>query len=102
MEKIDVIRDKVFCYDENCDLIKSLNLADFQNIDFGYLEGAKFFSLNISQPIKRVVKFSEINGLDSSAEFVEYPSIVFLEASGAITPDEPVINWNTLVPPPVY
>jgi hypothetical protein len=73
MEKIDVIKEKVFCYDENCELLKSLNLSDFQNIDFGYLDGAKLFSLNISQPIKRVVKFSEINGLDSSAEFVEYP-----------------------------
>jgi hypothetical protein len=50
-----------------------LNLSDFQNIDFGYLEGAKLFSLNISQPIKRVVKFSEINSLSTSAEFVEYP-----------------------------
>jgi hypothetical protein len=73
MEKIDVIKEKVFCYDENCELLKSLNLSDFQNIDFGYLEGAKLFSLNLTQPTKRVVKFTEVNGLDSTAEFVEYP-----------------------------
>jgi hypothetical protein len=73
MEKIDIVNERVSCYDANCELIKTLNLSDFQNIDFGYLDGAKLFSLNISQPIKRVVKFSEINGLDSSAEFVEYP-----------------------------
>ncbi len=73
MEKIDITNERVSCYDANCELIKTLNLSDFQNIDFGYLDGAKLFSLNISQPIKRVVKFSEINGLDSSAEFVEYP-----------------------------
>jgi hypothetical protein len=72
MEKIDVIRDKVFCYDENCDLIKSLNLADFQNIDFSYLEGSKLFSFNLIEPAKRIVKFTEVNGLDSTAEFEVY------------------------------
>jgi hypothetical protein len=73
MEKIDITNERVSCYDANCELIKTLNLSDFQNIDFGYLEGAKLFSLNLTQPIKRVVKFSEINGLNTSAEFVEYP-----------------------------
>jgi hypothetical protein len=72
MEKIDITNERVSCYDANCELIKTLNLSDFQNIDFGYLEGAKLFSLNLTQPIKRVVKFSEINGLDSSAEFEVY------------------------------
>ena len=73
MEKIDITNERVSCYDANCELIKTLNLSDFQNIDFGYLEGAKLFSLNLTQPIKRVVKFSEINGLNTSAEFVDYP-----------------------------
>jgi hypothetical protein len=72
MEKIDVIKNKVFCYDENCDLIKSLNLADFQNIDFSYLEGSKLFSFNLIEPVKRIVKFTEVNGLDSNAEFEVY------------------------------
>lgn len=73
MEKLDIINEKVYCYNSNCELIKTLNLSDFQNIDFVYLEGAKLFSMNLTDPIKRVVKFSEINGLDSNAEFVEYP-----------------------------
>lgn len=73
MEKIDIINERVFCFDENNELLKTLNLSDFQSVDFGYLEGAKLFSLNLTQPIKRVVKFSEINSLNTSAEFVEYP-----------------------------
>ena len=42
-------------------------------MDTIYLRNIKLFTLNISQPIKRVVKFSEINGLNTNAEFVEYP-----------------------------
>ena len=72
MEKIDIINERVYCYDENCELLKILNLSDFKNIDFAYLEGAKLFSMNINDACKRVVKFSEINGLDSNAEFVEF------------------------------
>jgi hypothetical protein len=73
MEKIDIINEKVYCYDENCELLKTFSLSDFQNIDFSYLDGSKLFSINLTQPIKRVVKFSEINGLNTNAEFVEYP-----------------------------
>jgi hypothetical protein len=73
MEKIDIINEKVFCYDSNCELVKTLNLSDFKGITLNYLDGAKLLSLNITQPIKRVIKFFEINGLNISAEFVEYP-----------------------------
>lgn len=72
MEKIDIINERVYCYDSNCELLKTLNLSDFQNIDFEYLKDTKLFSINLTDPIKRVVKFYEINGLDSSAEFEVY------------------------------
>lgn len=73
IEKIDIIGKSVCCYDEQMNYIREINLDEFQNVDFSYLEGAKIFSININNPIKRVVKFSEINGLDTNAEFVEYP-----------------------------
>lgn len=72
MEKIDIINERVYCYDENCELLKSLDLSDFKNIDFTYLNGAKLFSMNINDACKRVVKFSEINSLNSNAEFVVF------------------------------
>lgn len=73
IEKIDIIDTAVYCYDEQYALIKTLDLADFKDVDFAYLEGAKLFSLNVTQPIKRVVNFTELNGLDTQAEFTEYP-----------------------------
>lgn len=73
IEKIDIIDTAVYCYDGQYAPIKTLELSQFQDVDFTYLEGAKLFTFNISNPIKRVVKFSEINGVDSQAEFVEYP-----------------------------
>ena len=73
MEKIDIIGKSVYCYDDKCSLIKTLDLNDFTGVDFAYLDGSKLFTINITQPIKRVVKFTELNGLDSVAEFSEYP-----------------------------
>lgn len=73
MEKIDVIGQYVFCYTERCELIKSLTLDQFVDVDFSYLDGSKLFTLNITQPIKRVVKFTELNDVNVSAEFTEYP-----------------------------
>jgi len=73
MERIDILNENVVCFDENSNIIKELQLSQFQNVDFSYLEGAKLFSININQPIKRAVKFSEINGLNSTAQWVEYP-----------------------------
>lgn len=75
IEKLDIIDTAVYCYDEQYALIKTLELSQFQGVDFSYLEGAKLFTLNVTQPIKRVVKFTEINGLNSTAEFVEYPYV---------------------------
>lgn len=73
MEKIDVIGQDVFCYTNRCELIKSLTLDQFVGVDFSYLDGSKLFTLNITQPIKRVVKFTEINSIGITAEFTEYP-----------------------------
>jgi hypothetical protein len=73
LEKIDIIDTLVYCYDEQFKLIKTLELSQFQNLDFSYLDGSKLFTLNITQPIKRVVKFKEINGLDTHADFTEFP-----------------------------
>lgn len=73
IEKLDIIDTAVYCYDEQYALIKTLELSQFQGVDFSYLEGAKLFTLNVNQPIKRVIKFTEVNGLNSTAEFVEYP-----------------------------
>jgi hypothetical protein len=72
MEKIDVIGQNVYCYDLETTLIKSLNLNEFIGVDFSYLDGSKLFTININQPIKRVVKFTELNDIDFSAEFTEY------------------------------
>lgn len=73
IEKLDIIDTTVYCYDEQYALIKTLELSQFQGVDFSYLDGAKLFTLNINQPIKRVVKFKELNDLNTTAEFVEYP-----------------------------
>ena len=73
IEKIDVIEQAVYCYDDQYELIKTLSLSDFTGIDFDYLKDSKLFTLNITQPIKRAVKFTELNGLNLQAEFTEYP-----------------------------
>lgn len=73
MEKIDVIGQNVYCYSEQCELIKSLTLDQFQGLDLTYLNGSKLFTLNLTQPIKRVVKFTELNDVNVSAEFTEFP-----------------------------
>jgi hypothetical protein len=72
IEKIDVINEVIYVYDNNFDLVKNINLNDLQGLDLTYLDGSKLFTFNITQPIKRVVKFSEINGLNSNAEFTEF------------------------------
>jgi len=73
IEKIDIIDTQVYCYNEEYELIKTLELSQFTGLDFSYLNGAKLFTFNINNPIKRVIKFTEINGLGVTAEFVEYP-----------------------------
>lgn len=72
IEKLDIIGEAVYCYDNQFELVKSLELSQFSGVDFSYLDGSKLFTLNITQPVKRVVKFTELNGLDTSAVFTEY------------------------------
>lgn len=71
VEKIDVINGVVYVYNSDMELINSINVDTITSLDLTYLDGCKLFSLNISQPIKRTVKFSELQGMDSNAIFVE-------------------------------
>ena len=73
LEKLDVIGEAVYCYNDQFELVKTLTLSDFTGIDFDYLKDSKLFTLNVTQPIKRAIKFTEVNGLDTQAEFTEYP-----------------------------
>jgi len=73
IEKIDIIDTQVYCYNEQFELDKTLELSQFKDVNFSYLDGAKLFTFNISNPIKRVIKFTEINSLGITAQFVEYP-----------------------------
>lgn len=72
IEKIDVIGNDILIYDENFKLIDSKNLNTLQGLDLTYLDGCKMLTFNLTQPIKRVVKFYELNELNSNAEFQEF------------------------------
>ena len=71
IEKIDVIEEVIYVYNENMELIKSIPLNTLEGLDLSYLNDCKLFTLNISQPIKRVIKFSELQGVGINAVFVE-------------------------------
>ena len=73
IEKIDIIDPLVYCYDEQYTLIKTLELSQFQSINLPYFTDYKLYTINISKPIKRVVKFTELNDINTSAVFIEYP-----------------------------
>jgi hypothetical protein len=70
VEKIDVINGVVYVYNSEMELVNSINVSDL-SFDLSYLDGSKLFTLNISQPIKRTVKFSELQGIDTSAIYEE-------------------------------
>jgi hypothetical protein len=70
VEKIDVINGVVYVYNTEMELINSINV-DTLSLDLTYLEGSKLFTLNISQPIKRTVKFSELQGIETNAIYEE-------------------------------
>lgn len=71
MEKIDIINGVIYVYDENMELIKSIELNVLSNLDLTFLDGSKLFTLNISNPVKRVIKFYELEGVDTKAIFEE-------------------------------
>ena len=73
IEKLDIINDLVYCYNDQFELVKTLEINQFQGIDFSYVNGSKLFTLNVSKPIKRAIYFKELNDLNTTAEFVEYP-----------------------------
>jgi len=70
VEKIDVINGVVYVYNAEMELINSINV-DTLSLDLSYLNSCKLFTLNISQPIKRTVKFSELQGIDTNAIYEE-------------------------------
>jgi hypothetical protein len=72
IEKIDVIGKDILIYDENFKLINSLNLDILDDLDLTYLDGCKMLTFNLTQPIKRVIKFFELNVLEATAEFGEF------------------------------
>ena len=71
VEKIDLINGVVYVYNYDMELINSINVDTLEGLDLSYLEGSKLFSLNISQPIKRTVKFTELQGIDTNAIYEE-------------------------------
>jgi|688.fasta_scaffold1031416_2 broad specificity polyphosphatase/5'/3'-nucleotidase SurE len=73
IEKIDIINQTVYVYDDKFTLVKSLPLSDFTNINLPHYDNSKLYTINITQPIKRVINFQEINGLNTTAQFTEYP-----------------------------
>ena len=73
IEKLDIINDFVYCYNDKLELAKTLEISQFQGVDFSYVNGSKIFTLNVTNPIKRALYFKELNALNTTAEFVEYP-----------------------------
>lgn len=73
IEKIDIINGYVYVYNNRFESIKSILLSDFTNLNLPHYDGAKLYTINITQPIKRVINFQEINSLNSIAIFTEYP-----------------------------
>jgi hypothetical protein len=72
IEKIDIIEQNVYVYNDIFELIKTLLLSDFTNINLPHYENSKLYTINITQPIKRVINFKEINDINTTAEFTEY------------------------------
>lgn len=72
IEKIDVINNVVYVYDGTYTLIKIINLDTLDGLDLTYLDGCKMLTFNLTQPIKRVIKFFELNALETTAEFQEF------------------------------
>lgn len=73
IEKLDIINNYVYCYNDQFELVKTLEISQFQGIDFSYVNGSKMFTLNVTNPIKRAIYFKELNDLNTTSEFVEYP-----------------------------
>jgi len=71
MEKIDIIDGVIYVSNAELEVVKRLNLDEL-DVDLTYLEGCKLFTFNLTNPIKRVVKFTKLNDLNQMAEFVEY------------------------------
>ena len=71
VEKIDVINGVIYVYDENMEMLTSINLDTLSDLDLTFLDNSILYTINISQPIKREIKFTELQGLESDAVFTE-------------------------------
>lgn len=70
MEKIDIINGVIYIYDTEFKLVKEMNLDGF---NFNFLGGEyKLLTINLTQPLKRMIKFTELNDLNTTAEFTEF------------------------------
>jgi len=66
IEKIDIIGEQIFTYDENFNAIKTLPLtSDYQVFINEFSNTQNLLTVNISKPIKRIMNY------DDNGEFIE-------------------------------
>ena len=71
-EKFDIIDDLIFRYDSEMEQQEStiLNDNDFKN---AFIDNEDLLTINVSQPLKRIVKFYNIQmGIPESFEELDY------------------------------
>lgn len=72
MEKIDIINGIIYIYDEQFKLTSQRELSQL-NKDYNFLSGEyKLITINLTKPTKRLIKFTQLNDLDTVALFTEY------------------------------
>lgn len=72
MEKIDIIDNIIYVYNTKNELIKSIDISTLDGLDLSYLSGSKLFTFNLNNPIKRVIKFTEVNDINIEAKYTEF------------------------------
>ncbi len=66
MEKIDVINGIITIYNNKGESLKTFDISSIDDLDLSHLNGCALFTINLTSPCKRVLKFS------SYAEFEEF------------------------------
>ena len=72
MEKIDIIDNIIYVYNTKNELIKSIDISTLDGLDLSYLNGSKLFTFNLNNPVKRVIKFTEVNDINVEAKYIEF------------------------------
>lgn len=72
MEKIDIIDNIIYVYNTKNELIKSIDISTLTDLDLSYLNGSKLFTFNLNNPVKRVIKFTEVNDINVEAKYTEF------------------------------